>query len=55
MSKRVAKPSPGSFKIDNYESATVTKAEILELKDAFDLLDPTGKAKLDPVCTPSLT
>ena len=40
-----------AFSPDAYLSTGVSRAEILELKDAFDLLDSTGTGKLDPTCT----
>lgn len=40
-----------AFSPDAYLASGISKAEILELKDAFDLLDSTGTGKLDPTCT----
>lgn len=40
-----------AFSPDAYLSTGIARAEILELKDAFDLLDSTGSGKLDPAGT----
>lgn len=47
--KRVSKSSPETFKPENYVKHGLSKAEVYELKDAFDLLDMNGKGHLDPV------
>jgi Ca2+-binding EF-hand superfamily protein len=44
------KPSQVVFNPDNYSSTGVSRADILELKDAFDLLDPTSSGKIDAAC-----
>lgn len=36
------------FNPEPYLVSGITKAEVLELKDAFDLLDSSGTGKLDP-------
>ena len=33
----------------------LSKADVLEIKDAFDLLDTSGSGTLDPNCTQVLT
>ncbi len=35
------------FSVDAYLSTGIPKSEILELKDAFDLLDSTSTGKID--------
>lgn len=42
------KPTYEVFNADAYLPTGITKAEVLELKDAFDLLDSSGSGKLDP-------
>lgn len=44
-----------AFSPDAYLSTGISRAEILELKDAFDLLDSTGTGKIDPTCMSFLT
>jgi len=48
--KKVAnqKISPLVFNADDYLTTGMPKGEILELKDAFDLLDTTNKGTIDP-------
>jgi Ca2+-binding EF-hand superfamily protein len=49
------KPTYEVFNPDVYLSSGITKGEVLELKDAFDLLDSTGSGKIDPMGTRSFT
>lgn len=44
------KPIYTVFNADNYLSTGMTKQEILELKDAFDLLDTGLTGKIEPSC-----
>lgn len=46
-----AKPVYEPFNPNAYLSTGIPKSEILELKDAFDLLDATGSGKIDPTGT----
>ena len=47
MSRRSAKPTPETVKADNYPG--ISKQELLELKDAFSLLDPNNSGKIEVV------
>ena len=44
------KPNNEVFNADNYLSTGIPKSEIIELKDAFDLIDTGSTGKLDPTC-----
>jgi Ca2+-binding EF-hand superfamily protein len=39
------------FSVDSYLSTGISKGEILELKDAFDLLDSNSTGSIDPMGT----
>jgi Ca2+-binding EF-hand superfamily protein len=43
-----------AFDVTPYLETGLTKQEILELKDAFDLLDPNSIGKLELTCTITL-
>ena len=49
-----SKPNNEAFNADNYLSTGIPKSEIIELKDAFDLIDSGSTGKLDPTCIPNL-
>ena len=40
-----------AFSVDAYLSTGIAKSEILELKDAFDLLDSASTGKIDSACS----
>lgn len=40
-----------AFDVTPYLSTGLTKQDVLELKDAFDLLDANSLGKLDVACT----
>lgn len=44
-----------AFDPSPYVGDGVTRSEVLELKDAFDLLDVSGTGKLDATCTSLLS
>ena len=44
-----------AFDAGAYVTNGVTREDVQELKDAFDLLDPNGTGKLDPSCMHPVT
>ena len=42
------------FNVENYLSSGISRNEVLELKDAFDLLDSGATGKIDPFGTGGL-